>query len=151
MDETYIRVKGQWRHLYRAVDKAGQTIDFLLTEHRDTRAAMCFLIKAIRRHGVPKKITIDGSETNAAAIRGYNEQHGTAILIRQVKYLNNGVEQVHRAVKRVPHPMLGFKSFEAAQCTLAGVELVHMLWKGQLGEGAEQGLTPAAQLYILAA
>ena len=77
MDETYIRVKGEWRYLYRAVDKSGQTIDFLLTEHRD-RAALRFLTKAIHRHGVPEKITIDGSEANAAAIRRYNEEHGTA-------------------------------------------------------------------------
>jgi putative transposase len=120
MDETYIRIKGQWCYLYRAVDKTGQTIDFLLTEERDEQAAVRFLTKAIRRHGVPETITIDGSEANAAAIRGYNEAHGTAIIIRQVKYLNNILEQDHRAVKRVTRPMLGFKSFEAAQCTLAG-------------------------------
>jgi putative transposase len=69
MDETYIKVKGQWTYLNRAVDKYGQTIDFLLTEQRDERAAMCFLIKVIRRHGVSEKITIDGSEANAATIR----------------------------------------------------------------------------------
>jgi putative transposase len=78
LDETYIKVKGQWRYLYRAVDKYGQTIDFLLTEQHDERAAMRFLTKAIRRHGIPEKITIDGSEANAAAIRSYNEAHGTA-------------------------------------------------------------------------
>jgi putative transposase len=152
MDETYIRVKGQWYYLYRAVDKTGQTIDFLLTDHRDERAATRFLTQAIRRHGVPEKVTIDGSEANAAAIRSYNEEHGTAIAIRQVKYLNNVVEKDHRAVKRVIRPMLGFKSFEAAQYTLAGVELMHMIKKGQLvveeGEGV---LTPAAQFYTLAA
>jgi transposase-like protein len=68
MDETYIRVKGQWCYLYHAVDKSGQTIDFLLTAHRDERAAKRFLTKAIRRQGVPETITIDGSEANAAAI-----------------------------------------------------------------------------------
>jgi putative transposase len=152
MDETYIKVKGQWRYLYRAVDKTGQTIDFLLTEQRDEQAATRFLTKAIRRHGVPEKITIDGSDANAAAIRSYNAEHGTAIIIRQVKYLNNVVEQDHRSVKRVARPMLGFKSFEAAQGTLAGIELMHMLKKGQLGgeEGAE-GLTPVEQFYPLAA
>jgi transposase-like protein len=85
---------------------------------------------AIRRHGVPETITIDGSEANAAAIRGYNEAHGTAMIIRQVKYLTNVVEQDHRAVKRVTRPMLGFKSFEAAQGTLVGIELMHRLKKG---------------------
>jgi putative transposase len=152
MDETYIRVKGQWRYLYRAVDKNGQTIDFLLTEQRDEQAAARFLTKAIRRHGVPDKITIDGSEANAAAIRGYNEEHGTAILIRQVKYLNNRVEQDHRAVKRVTRPMLGFKAFDAAQHTLVGIELMHMLKKGQMVvEEGVKGLTPAEQFYALAA
>jgi putative transposase len=152
MDETYIKVKGQWYYLYRAVDKTGQTIDFLLTEERNERAAMRFLTKAIRRHGVPEKLTIDGSEANAAAIRGYNEAHGTAIIIRQVKYLNNVVEQDHRGVKRVTRPMLGFKSFEAAQGTLIGIELMHMLKKGQMvGEAGAKGLTPAVQFYALAA
>jgi putative transposase len=151
MDETYIRVRGQWRYLSRAVDKSGQTIDFLLTASRDESAARRFLAKAIRRHGVPETITSDGSEANAAAIRSHNEEHGTAIVIRQVKYLNNIVEQDHRSVKRVTRPMLGFKSFEAAQCTLTGIELMHMLRKGQLEGGAEQGLTPAAQFYSLAA
>src|ERR671918_676608 len=96
MDETYSKVKGQWYYLYRTVDKTDQTIDFFLTEQRDERAALRFLIKAIRRHGVPEKITIDGSEANAVAIRSYNEAHGTAIEIRQVKYLNNRAEQNHR-------------------------------------------------------
>jgi transposase-like protein len=89
MDETYIKVKGQWRSLYRAVDKQGQTIDFLLTEHRDEEAALRFLKKVIRRHGVPEKITIDGSAANEAAIKRYNAEHGTAIVIRKTKYLNN--------------------------------------------------------------
>src|SRR5919109_740283 len=111
LDETYIRVKGQWTYLYRAVDKDGHTIDFLLTEHRDKAAALRFLKKAIRRHGVPETITIDGSDANEAAIKRYNEEHGTAIKIRQIKYLNNIVEQDHRGVKRVTRPMLGFKSF----------------------------------------
>jgi putative transposase len=152
MAETYIRVKGEWRYLYRAVDKTGQTIDFLLTEHRDTEAALRFLTQAIHRHGVPDKITIDGSEANAAAIKRYNEEHGTAIIIRQVKYLNNLVEQDHRAVKRVTRPMLGFKSFDAAQGTLAGIELMHMIKKRQIMiEAGDEGLTAAEQFYSLAA
>jgi putative transposase len=151
LDETYIRVKGEWKYLYRAVDKTGQTIDFLLTEHRDEKAAKRFLTKAIRRHGVPEKITIDGSEANAAAIRSYNQEHGTTIVVRQVKYLNNIVEQDHRAVKRVTRPMRGFKSFDAGQGTLIGIELMHMIRKGQLAGGMEEGLTPANQFYSLAA
>jgi putative transposase len=152
LDETYIRVKGEWRYLYRAVDKHGQTIDFLLTEHRDQEAALRFLKKAIRRGGVPEKITIDGSDANEAAIKRYNEEHGTAIIIRRVKYLNNIIEQDHRGVKRVTRPMLGFKSFAAAQAALSGIELMHMLKKGQwVGEEGVKGLTPAEQFYTLAA
>jgi putative transposase len=109
------------------------------------------LQKAIRRHGVPEKITIDGSEANAAAIKSYNEDHGTTIVIRQVKYLNNIVEQDHRGVKRVTRPMLGFKAFTAAQSTLVGIELMHVLRKGQMTDGVEQGLTAAEQFYSLAA
>ena len=150
-DVFCIKVKGQWRYLYRAVDKHGQTIDFLLTEQRDEQAATRFLTKAIRRHGVPEKISIEGSEANAAAIRGYNEAHGTAIGLRQVKYLNNILEQEHRAVKRVARPMLGFKSFDAVQCTWIGIELMHMIRKDQLAGGVEQGLTPAEQFSSLVA
>ena len=151
MDETYIKVKGQWRSLYRAVDKQGQTIDFLLTEQRDEQAAKRFLTKAIRRHGVPEKITIDGSAANKAAITSYNEEHGTAIEIRQIKYLNNIVEQDHRGVKRITCPMLGFKAFDAAQSTLTGIELIHMLRKGQLEGCREAGRSATEQFYALAA
>jgi putative transposase len=146
-----IKVKGEWNYLYRAVDKFGKTIDFLLTEQRDEQGAKKFLIKAIRRHGgIPEKITIDGSAANEAAIKSYNAEHGTTIIIRKVKYLNNIVEQDHRAVKRVTRPMLGFQSFEAAQSTLAGIELMHMLRKGQLEGGMEQGFSAVEQFYALA-
>jgi putative transposase len=101
---------------------------------------------------VPDKITIDGSEENEAAIKRDNEAHGTAIIIRQVKYLNNIVEQDHRAIKRVTRPMLGFKAFDAAQATLAGIEFMHMLKKGQLvREEGTEGLTLVEQFYALVA
>jgi putative transposase len=152
MDETYVKVKGQWRYLYRAVDKTGQTIDFLLTEERDEQAAKRFLTKAIRRHGVPEKITIDGSAANEAAIKSYNAEHGTAIAIRTVKYLNNIVEQDHRGVKRITRPMLGFKAFDAAQATLVGIELMHMIKKRQMVvEEGNEGRTAAELFYSLAA
>ena len=152
MDETSSKGKGEWRSLYRAVEKQGQTIDFLLTEQRDEHAAKRFLTKAIRRHGVAEKITIDGSAANKAAMTSYNEEHGTAIEIRQIKYLNNIVEQDHRGVKRVTRPMLGFKSFEAAHDTLVGIELMHMIKKRQMRvEAEEEGLTAAELFYSLAA
>ena len=113
---------------------------------------MRFLKQAIRRHGVPEKITIDGSEANEAAIKRYNQEHGTSIDIRQIKYFNNIVEQDHRAVKRITRPLLGFKSFAAAQDTLTGIELMHMLKKRQLVvEEGDEGLTAAELFYSLAA
>ncbi len=151
MDETYVRVKGQWKYLYRAVDKAGQTVDFLLTAHRDRAAALRFLRKAIRNQGLPEKITIDKSGANTASIESYNTEEKTTIEIRQCKYLNNLIEQDHRAVKRLTRPMLGFKSFWAAQNTLAGIELMHMIRKGQLEKDGGEARTPAAQFYSLAA
>lgn len=150
MDETYIKVRGRWVYLYRAVDKTGQTIDFLLTEKRDMKAAKRFLTKAIGRNGTPKKINIDKSGANAAAIVNDNAEHGTTITIRKIKYLNNIVEQDHRGVKRVTRPMLGFKSFDAAQSTLTGIELMRMLRKGQLEGDEMEGLTAAEQFYKLA-
>ena len=134
-----------------AVDKHGQTIDFLLTEHRDKEAALRFLKKAIRRKWVPKTITIDGSGANEAAIKSYNEEHGTAIAIRQVTYLNNIVEQDHRGIKRITRPMLGFKAFDAAQSTLVGIQLMHMIKKRQMViEEGNEGLTVAELFYSLA-
>jgi transposase-like protein len=101
---------------------------------------------------VPEKITIDGSEANEAAIKRDNEAHGTHIIIRQVKYLNNIVEQDHQAVKRVTCPMLGVTSFDAVQVTLAGIELMHLLKKQQMMvEAGDEGLTATVQFYALAA
>jgi transposase-like protein len=100
MDETYVRVKGTWRYLYRAVDKAGATVDFLLTAKRDRKAALRFLRKAIGQNGTPEKITIDKSGANTAAIESHNAEHEAGIEFRQIKYLNNIVEQDHRALRK---------------------------------------------------
>ena len=132
MDETYIKVKGEWKYLYRAVDKSGNTIDFLLTKRRNKRAAQLFLIKAINQHGTPGIINIDKSGANKQAIRVYNKRNFTKIKWRQCKYLNNIVEQDHRFVKWKVQPMLGFKSFESAKRTLTGIEIIRMLKKDQL-------------------
>jgi putative transposase len=151
MDETYIKVKGQWKYLYRAVDREGQTIDFLLTAHRDKKAALRFLKKAARHHGLPEKITLDQNGVNTAAIEALVEETGQKIEIRQNKYLNNLIEQDHRAVKRIVRPMLGFKSFRSANLTLGGIELMHMLKKGQLIAGNSYNLSAAGQFYSLTA
>ncbi len=150
LDETYVRVKGAWKYLYRAVDKQGQTIEFLRTAHRAKKAALRFLKKAIRQHGVPEKIAIDKSGANTAALDSYNEANESALEIRQAKYLNNIVEQDHRAIKRVIRPMLGLKSFRSAATTLAGIELMHMIRKGQL-HAPRTALSAAHAFYSLAA
>ena len=150
LDETYVKIKGKSAYLYRAVDKDGHTIDFLLTPTRDRDAAEAFLRKAILTQGLPEKITIDKSGANTAAIKHYNKTHKTAIIIRHAKYLNN-VEQDYRAVKRLTHPMLGFKSFWAACCTIAGMEVMHAIRKGQLNRTGGVQPTPAEQFYSLAA
>ena len=148
MDETYVKVKGAWKHLYRAVGKAGATVDFLLTAKRDCKAALRFLRKAIRYNGKPGKITIDKSGANTAAIESHNKEHEAGIGIRRIKYINNIVEQDHRAIKRLTRPMPGFKSFWSAAVTLAGIELMHMIRKGQMLLMGE--LRPARQFYSLA-
>ena len=150
MDETYIKVKGVWKYLYRAVDKEGKTVDFLLTAKRDKAAAMRFFEKAMKTSGVPEKVTMDKSGANKAAMDEINARGETPVIVRQVKYLNNIVEQDHRAIKRVTKPMLNFKSFRAAKNVLAGIELMHMIRKGQfLLEGCIK-LSFAEQFYALA-
>ena len=110
LNDTYVRVEGARKCLYRAVDKAGVTVDVLLTAKRDRKAALRFLRKANGHHGAPEKITIDKSGTHTAAIESCNAEHETDIEIRQVKFLNNIVEQDHRAIKRLVRPMMGFKA-----------------------------------------
>ncbi len=150
MDETYILIRGHWQYLYRAVDRNGDTIDFLLTAKRDRPAARRFLERAINLHGEPEKITIDKSGANAAAINSYNADHGADIELRQIKYLNNIVEQDHRAIKRIVRPMLGFKSSRCARVLLAGIEILHMIRKGQLVCPQGQVMSAANQFYSLA-
>ena len=150
MDETYIKVKGVWKYLYRAVDKEGKTIDFLLTAKRDKAAAMRFFDKAMEANGIPEKVTMDKSGANKAAIDEINDAMDGSMLIRQVKYLNNIVEQDHRAVKRITKPMLGFKSFHAAKSILTGIEFMHMIRKGQLMFGGTEEMSFADQFYALA-
>jgi len=150
LDETYIKVKGKWKYYYRAVDRNGETIDFLLTAKRDTKAALRYLRKAIGSNGKPSLINIDQSGANNAAIKQFNTEESTRIKIRQCKYLNNIVEQDHRLIKRITKPMLGFKSFLCAQATLAGIELIRMIKKGQWRCQASMSKTPAELFYGLA-
>jgi len=150
MDETYIKVKGEWKYLYRAVDKAGDTVDFLLRAHRDKAAARRFFEQALERNEAPEKVTIDKSGSNVAALDAINGGRKKRIVVRQIKYLNNIVEQDHRAIKRRTRPMLGFKDFRCARILLSGIELMHMISKGQMKNGGK-GQTPAQLFYSLAA
>ena len=150
MDETYIKVRGEWKYLYRAVDKEGKTIDFLLRARRDTVAAKCFFDKAMRQNGEPEKVTMDKSGSNKAAMDEINLDRDVPIEVRQIKYLNNIVEQDHRSIKRITKPMLGFKSFHAARRVLAGIELMHMIRKGQMNVTEGENLSFAEQFYSLA-
>lgn len=150
MDETYILVGGQWKFLYRAVDKAGLTIDFLLRAHRDYAAARRFFERAIDLHGVPEKITIDKSGANTAAIHAIRADSGADMEMRQSKYLNNLIEQDHRALKRIVRPMLGFKNFRCACALISGIETMHMIKKGQLDALKDRLSSPANQFYSLA-
>ena len=138
-DETYIRVRGKWTYLYRAVDRDGQTLEFMLSENRDTAAARRFFKRAVVTNGVPERIVIDKSGANLAGLQSINvilkfTGVGRIIGIVQSKYLNNIVEQDHRFIKRITRPMLGFKAFHSAAATLAGIEAAHMIRKGQLNQ-----------------
>jgi putative transposase len=122
MDETYIKVKGTWVYLYRAVDSLGNTIEFLLKEKRDAAAAKSFFRKAFKNNGYPNKVAIDKSGSNISALNCANDDlpKDKQIEIRQNKYLNNIVEQDHSFIKKRTKPMLGFKSFYSAEMTITG-------------------------------
>ena len=137
MDETYIKVHGKWTYLYRAVDRAGKTLDFMLSERRNTAAATLFFAKALSNNGIPLRIVIDKSGANGAGIKEVNKifsRFGRTVKISTIrsKYLNNIIEQDHRFIKRRTRPMLGFKSFAAAASTLDGIEVAQMIRKKQL-------------------
>ena len=136
MDETYIKVGGKDRYLYRALDKFGNTVDFLLTKRRMKGSAQKFLNKAIGNNSKPRVINIDKSGANKSGIRSINRELLTVkkIKIRQCKYLNNIVEQDHRNIKRQISIDTGFKEFESAQRTLAGIEVVNIIRKGQIAD-----------------
>lgn len=151
MDETYIKVKGKWTYLYRAIDKQGQTLDFMLSERRDEAAATAFFAKTIARNGWPDKVVIDKSGSNAAGLFNMNcllVMQGWCRLIDvlQVKYLNNTFEQDHRLIRRITRPMQTFKSFDSAAATLAGIEVAHMIRKRQFDRSGPSGFAQFAEL-----
>ena len=133
VDETYLKIKGQWVYLYRAVDKAGRTVDFLLSRRRDVAAAKRFFSRATRQHGVPRVITLDGYAASHRAVAKLKEVRTLPrrVRVRSCKYLNNVVEQDHRRIKQRIRPMLGFKQFETAAVTIRGIELAEKIKKQQ--------------------
>jgi transposase-like protein len=136
-DETYIKVKGRWSYLYRAVDKLGRTVDFLLSERRDVAAAKRFFNKAMKKYGTPRVITLDAYAASHRAITELKSGGTIAhrVRIRSSKYLNNVVEQDHRRIKQRIRPMLGFKRFDTATITISGIELAEKIRKQQFKIG----------------
>jgi len=137
MDETYLKIKGVNHYLYRAVDSEGQTIDFWLSKHRDKKAAKKFFKRAMKstHNSMPRVITTDKYAATEIAIieEIYYGVLSCSVQHRMIQYLNNIVEQDHRFIKRIIKPMLGFKNFYSASRTIAGIESMHMIRKGQAG------------------
>ena len=134
MDETYIKLNGKWVYRYRAIDSCGDTIEFLLRKRRDAAAAKVFFRKAFKSNDIPKKVVIDESGSNTSALTDFNKNlpKEQEIKILQTKYLNNLIEQDHIFIKKRTKPMLDFKSFRSAKITIAGIENIRMIQKGQI-------------------
>ena len=131
------KVHGPWVYLYRAVDKAGQRVDFFLSRNRDVNAAKSFLRSTMKNACVPTKITLDAYAASHRAVREMKEDGELPgrVKVRSSQYLNNLVEQDHRRVKQRIRPMLGFKRFDNAVVTISGIELAEKIKKGQFKTG----------------
>lgn len=160
IDETYIKVRGQWMYLYRAIDSVGDTVEFWFSEMRDLLSATRFFRKALARHGRPERVVIDGSQTNHEAIvscdttnrlQDRSRRRLKPIRIRKSKYLNNRIEQDHRRIKRRIRPMLGFQSPASAAIILSGIEMIHMMRKRQARYAFNPNPSLAEQFTMLAA
>jgi transposase, IS6 family len=142
VDETYIKIKGKWYYLYRAVDSTGQTIDFMLSAKRNTKAAKRFFRKMLKapEHQSPRVINVDRNNAYPPAVEELKEEGALSVAtqLRPCKYLNNIVEQDHRFIKRRVNPGLGFFSFKTARRTISGFEAMNIIRKGQI-EGVGKG------------
>ncbi|MED1622300.1 IS6 family transposase [Bacillus pseudomycoides] len=136
VDETYIKVKSQWMYLYRAVDSKGNTIGFYLSKARNHKAAKRFFKKALQSFHIsePRVVTVDKNPAYPIAVEELRKEKKMplGIQLRQVKYLNNIVEQDHRFIKKRVRSMLGLKSFGTTTSIISGIEAMHMVKKGQL-------------------
>jgi len=153
MDETYIRLRGKYMYLYRAVDKVGNTLDFMLSERRNRPAATRFFAKALASNGIPIKIVIDKNGANAAGIREVNrilKRSGCQAKVQTIrsKYLNNMIEQDHRFIKRRVRHMRGFKSFRSASATLDGIEVANMIRKKQFSSDTTSSFRMFAEIAV---
>jgi transposase-like protein len=157
VDETYVKVRGVWHYLYRAVDRSGRTVDFGLSTRRDVAAAKAFFRKAIKRQQrPPQTITLDGYAASHRAVRELKADGSlpAETKLRSTKYLNNLIEQDHRSVKQRVAVMLGFKQFRNAAITITGIELMHRIRKGQFDLrrlGVQGGSAPGIWNAILRA
>lgn len=149
VDETYIKVKGKWTYLYRAVTANGDTIDFMLSRHRDQKSALRFFKQAIGNNWVIKTVNIDKSGANKAALTSLIEPHSYNFKIRQCKYKNNIIEQDHRFIKKRCRAMLGFKTYRTAKILIADIETLHKLHKRQIHTKGFK-LNPVETFYSLA-
>ena len=152
VDETYIRVRGEWRYLYRAVDGTGQTIDFLLSAKRDKKTAKRFFRQALGRatlHATRTRIMTDQLKSYPGALREMKREGELWRFARhrRGRWRNNRVEQDHRRIKRLTRPMLGFRGFWTAKRTLAGIEAMAMLAKGQV-RAVPRGDMPAQRAFV---
>jgi len=142
IDETYVKIKGKWYYLYRAVDSPGQTIDFMLSAKRDTKAAKRFFRKMLKasQHQSPRIINVDRNNAYPPAVEELKKEGVFPVTsqLRQCKYLNNILEQDHRFIKRRVNPGLGFFSFNTARRTISGYETMNIIRKGQI-EGVGKG------------
>jgi IS6 family transposase len=151
VDETYIKIRGEWRYLYRAVDSAGNTLDFMLSAKRDGKAAARFFRKVLgaKHTQTPRVITVDKNAAYPVAVEELKQDKTlkAETELRQSKYLNNRIEQDHRNVKRIVKPMMGFQSFNSARRTLRGIETMAMIRKGQV-KGISQGDSVAQAEFV---
>ena len=136
IDETYIKVRGKMKYLYRAVDSSGNTIDFLLRSRRNMRSAKRFFKKMLRacHSSKPRVLSVDGNPAYPPAVKALKDEKllDKDCILRQNKYLNNIIEQDHRFIKKLVRSGMGFKTFHSAWRTLKGYEIMNMIRKGQV-------------------
>ena len=151
VDETYIKIKGVWKYLYRAVDSQGNTLDFMLSAKRDAKAAARFFRKVLKAQHTqaPRVINVDKNVAYPAAMEKLKQEDtiDQETELRQSKYLNNEIEQDHRSIKRIVKPMMGFKTFNSARKTLSGIEAMNMMRKGQVKD-VERGDVTAQAAFV---